>query len=658
MSLLPDSNYLCPRLVDYLLIVGKSQPVFDTETSHEPELLLRLPRANHKDFPLPSECVFFCQPDGCLNQEYQKVVITGTTSFIFALTDKDLGRTRYGICLNFYKKVTSDNQSVLTSLCFLSHHPYFSKFRDLLKTCKELILRGQSILNEIGSQKDIFNLLSQKETPETNVESELLHSIEIWIMRLLAAPVPMPGKTSLNVIQCDGSEELAFASPDKTRLTLIDFPLHLPLELLGAETCLHVLSAVMLEQKVVLQSKDYNALTMCVMALTTLLYPLQYMFPIIPLLPTSLKGAEQILCSPTPFIIGIPTTFLQSKPEFRLPIDVWLIDIDSNKIICSQHMEPLPPLPQPETKNLISHLKNTLTKLKDFNEIDFDNVDVTTRVAMVNFFDSNNTLANFTEHTRTIRLYPRPVVAFQHFSFIRSRNSICPFTRKLIFTQAVEFLSEWSLCPENEVFQRIQAGITDPTLIGDKSKWYSSGLLQIDYNLCEIGPPRLTEDRSSRTDSSVLNLSNFFQVYTLGEWISFLLSDTNDLDHIKSLLNSTHNDSLTDEVLEHYKPYASFQEVKEQARKLARELDMRKFSSQSSRSESASVSRRTSGASSIEDVAVKRKPALRQINRWDSKLKSVRYPDEDSAKLRKKSLLSSGSESFSDQDDSDIWDLQ
>lgn len=43
-------------------------------------------------------------------------------------------------------------------------------------------------------------------------------------------------------------------------------------------------------------------------------------------------------------------------------------------------------------------------------ENDVDCVDIAARVAMINFFNSPNILANFTEHTRTIKLYPRPVV--------------------------------------------------------------------------------------------------------------------------------------------------------------------------------------------------------------------------------------------------------
>lgn len=67
-----------------------------------------------------------------------------------------------------------------------------------------------------------------------------------------------------------------------------------------------------------------------------------------------------------------------------------------------------------------------------------------------------------------------------------SKNQIKSFTIKnyqQLFSnnhlKAVEFLSEWSLYPENEVFQRIYAGITNPELIGDKAKWFSNLLPQI-----------------------------------------------------------------------------------------------------------------------------------------------------------------------------------
>jgi len=34
-------------------------------------------------------------------------------------------------------------------------------------------------------------------------------------------------------------------------------------------------------------------------------------------------------------------------------------------------------------------------------------------------------------------------------------------------------LAEWSLAPSNVAFLRVQTGVFDPAIIGDKPKWYS-----------------------------------------------------------------------------------------------------------------------------------------------------------------------------------------
>lgn len=118
---------------------------------------------------------------------------------------------------------------------------------------------------------------------------------------------------------------------------------------------------------------------------------------------------------------------------------------------------------------------------------DVDSVDVATRVAMVRFFNSQNVLANFAEHTRTLRLYPRPVVAFQINSFLRSRPRASNFLAKFARTQAVEFLAEWSLTPTNVAFLRVQTGVLDPTQIGDKSKWFAHTLTPIRFSVWDDG---------------------------------------------------------------------------------------------------------------------------------------------------------------------------
>ena len=54
----------------------------------------------------------------------------------------------------------------------------------------------------------------------------------------------------ITVLPTELHPPLIFALPDHTRFSLVDFPLHLPLELLGVDTCLKVLTMIILEHKV------------------------------------------------------------------------------------------------------------------------------------------------------------------------------------------------------------------------------------------------------------------------------------------------------------------------------------------------------------------------------------------------------------------------
>ncbi|KAL9883197.1 rab3 GDP-GTP exchange factor isoform 1-T1 [Glossina fuscipes fuscipes] len=701
---------LCPRLVDYLAIVGtRNAPCLPkgltgnkTPPVQIPELLRRYPPSNHVDFPLPLDMVYFCQPEGCISVGPRRTgsAIRDMSSFVFALTDKDSGKTRYGICVNFYRPIerfapgnekistpmistqtargrrnsafrreswrksiekssdsafssygllnsSSDyrsnvapsdsdreltsrrdsdtphhvqhkvhqgymqsaptlglmapsgdsesggshspsprasrkrmklrNQS-LTSLCIISHHPFFTTFRECLFILKKLIdaCNESSSPKRVGSSQkftrdNVWTVLAGQATETTS--SIVLHDvreIETWILRLLSTPVPVPGSTRIEVevLSPTVHEPLLFALPDHTRFSLVDFPLHLPLELLGVDTCLKVWTLIMLENKVLFQSRDYNALSMSVMAFVTMLYPLEYMFPVIPLLPTCLSCAEQLLLAPTPFVIGVPATFLLYKKNFRLPDDIWVIDLDSTKLTPpSGGYDEIPALPEPEGTILKNHLKQAMqlmdeaglgalssmtantqavstqqlmpsvrdslieptilgvsqarlplqspshsAQVSQRNSIstqgalsrqpspmgspalnpfiygtDIDSVDVATRVAMVRFFNSQNTLANFAEHTRTLRLYPRPVVAFQINSFLRSRPRSTQFLNQFAKTQAVEFLAEWSLTPTNVAFLRVQTGVMDPLQVGDKPKWFAHALTPIRFSVWDDG---------------------------------------------------------------------------------------------------------------------------------------------------------------------------
>uniref|UniRef100_A0A8C2I6V0 MAP kinase-activating death domain protein n=1 Tax=Cyprinus carpio TaxID=7962 RepID=A0A8C2I6V0_CYPCA len=583
-----------------LYVIMIKQPSSDS-VAQTPQLLRRYPLEDHNDFPLPPDVVFFCQPEGCLSIRQRRVSLRDDTSFVFALTDKDSGITRYGICLNFYRSfqkgdstlppagdgtlppgepggsgksprskrsgrpAPQNRNSTLTSLCILSHYPFFSTFRECLYILKRMVDCCSQRLNQRptaakSTQRDTMwrvftGALSVEEKEKGSQVLQDLREIESWVYRLLRSPVPVAGqrRVDVEVLPHELQPALTFALPDPSRFSIVDFPLHLPLELLGVDACLQVLACILLEHKVVLQSRDYNALSMSVMAFVAMIYPLEYMFPVIPLLPTCMASAEQLLLAPTPYVIGVPASFFLYKSDFKMPDDVWLVDLDCNKVIAPSNAELLPPLPEPEASELKKHLKqvsepdalasmslNTqpilnLEQFQDGQELsllppgrdkaspsstefnpliygnDVDSVDVATRVAMVRFFNSPNVLQGFQMHTRTLRLFPRPVVAFQATSFLASRPRRNGFTEKLSHTQAVEYYGEWALNPTNLAFQRIHNNVYDPSLIGDKPKWYAHQLQPVFYRVYDgnshlaealSGPLQEEPNDSDPTDDS------------------------------------------------------------------------------------------------------------------------------------------------------------
>lgn len=204
-------THFCPRLVDYIAVVGSRYAAaaaasaeinsinsYASSSIQVPELLRRYPPSDHKDFPLPPDIVFFCQPEGCSFVKTKRSAVKEINTFVFTLTEKDANRVRYGIVVNFYRPVElrrslivasgksstnlsarptpspttnvnhdtstrSDSRSVLrpassvestssscqrrrlanlsslTSLCLISHHPFFPSFRECLFILKQLI---------------------------------------------------------------------------------------------------------------------------------------------------------------------------------------------------------------------------------------------------------------------------------------------------------------------------------------------------------------------------------------------------------------------------------------------------------------------------------------------------------------------------------------
>lgn len=69
----------------------------------------------------------------------------------------------------------------------------------------------------------------------------------------------------------------------------------------------------------------------------------------------------------------------------------------------------------------------------------------------------------------------------------------------------MEFLAEWSLAPSNVAFLRVQTGVFDPAIIGDKHKWFSDQYEPLQF---------VVWDEASSMDSALRSLGKQDQVQT------------------------------------------------------------------------------------------------------------------------------------------------
>ncbi|CAH8590757.1 unnamed protein product [Schistosoma bovis] len=654
---------ICPRLIDYFVLVGSRLPG-NAYSVQSPEILCRFPPTNHKDFPLPTDVSFFCQPEGCINTSSNTFPIKSldnnldgikSMTFLFSLTDKDSSKTRYGICTNFFRPVNlrsvskttypngregthfgdvsgngpvpCSNESIpdkslpsgkqkntnnvysLTSICLITHYPFATTFARLVQ-CVHVILKKLHKLSKPScvESPDIWDVLTSNITLSCSYPVvESTRQFQCWILRLLSAPAPIPGCTCvyLSVQPQTLGSPLCFALPDQSRLPLVDFPVNLPFEIMGIRKTFRLIMCLLLEQKVVLQSSDYNKLSLTILSLVALLYPLQYMFPVIPLLPACMPDAEQLLLAPTPYLIGVPTAFYTARKIFRMPKDVWLADLDTRELSYPMVVDEIPELPEIESNILINHLKKLLHEFSSSHHIDLDlddsskhwpvsvarttafelskfdpllytltkdSVDVGIRVSMILFFNTNNILGGFTNHIRTLRLFPRPVVAFQYESFMKSRPKPCLFTSMLAKTQAVEYFAESSICALNEAYQRICSGVYSTELIGDKLYWYKNQLKPVYFDCCDklIDYANVTATNTPISNQSSpklkLSLSNsnqlmLFQAFELAKRIinrrcSVDISTEIDTDSINNDTNNLSNDAQTNDSIGMFKTYS------------------------------------------------------------------------------------------------------
>ncbi|KAM7019902.1 myotubularin-related protein 13 isoform 4-T4 [Passerculus sandwichensis] len=307
------------RLADYFIVVG-----YDHEKTGPTEglgkIIQRFPQKDWEDTPFPQGIELFCQPGGWQLSKERKQ----PTFFVVVLTDIDSER-HYCSCLTFYEAEIN------------------------LQGTKEIEGEEESGLiqpAEVFAPKSLV-LVSRLDYPEifraclgliyTVYVDSLNVSLETLIANLCSCLVPASGG-SQKLFSLGAGDRQLIQTPLHDSLPVTGTSVALLFQQLGIQNVLSLFCAVLTENKVLFHSASFQRLSDACRALESLMFPLKYSYPYIPILPAQLL---EVLSSPTPFIIGVHSVFRNDIHEL---LDVIIADLDGGTIKIPEciHLSQLP----------------------------------------------------------------------------------------------------------------------------------------------------------------------------------------------------------------------------------------------------------------------------------------------------------------------------
>ncbi|XP_063811500.1 DENN domain-containing protein 2C isoform X2 [Pseudophryne corroboree] len=179
------------------------------------------------------------------------------------------------------------------------------------------------------SRLGCFNLFSKilDEVEKRRVISPAL--VSPFMRSVMEAPFPAPGRTITvkSFLPGSGNEVIELCRPMDSRLEHVDFDCLF--SCLSVPHLIKVFASLLLERRVIFVADNLSTLSKCAHAVLAVLYPFTWQHTYIPVLPASMID---IVCSPTPFLIGILSCSLPLLSD--LPIEeVLIVDLCANKFL-------------------------------------------------------------------------------------------------------------------------------------------------------------------------------------------------------------------------------------------------------------------------------------------------------------------------------------
>ncbi|XP_051247792.1 DENN domain-containing protein 2A-like isoform X2 [Dicentrarchus labrax] len=234
----------------------------------------------------------FCFPDA---KDWEPVESYPSEMFAFVLTGED-GSRRFGYCRRLLP--SGKGKRLPEVYCIVSHLGCFNLF--------------SKVLDEVERRRALSPALVQP-----------------FMRAIMEAQFPAPGRTITikTFLPGSGTEVMELCRPSDSRLEHVDF--ECLFSCLSLRLLLRVFGSLLLERRVIFTADKLSTLSQCCHAVVALLYPFVWQHTYIPVLPSAMLD---IVCTPTPFIVGLLSSSLPQLTELPLE-EVLVVDLGNSRFL-------------------------------------------------------------------------------------------------------------------------------------------------------------------------------------------------------------------------------------------------------------------------------------------------------------------------------------
>ena len=252
-------------------------------------------------------------------------------------------------------------------ILIMSLYPFFGEFEKIITEIysysQNLVFKAIDLSSQTVKSLSERKVSYRRMSTFTEVIKEKLPEVPIEkIVENLLIELPVPPRGVAKVTYYLNEEERIIIQNKMNELPLLDINLKKIFVDFQVKDVINIYNYIFLESRILFFSRNIEYLNNFIYGLLALLYPFQYQYQIVTILP---QINFEIIESPTPFIAGINQSFHDKffdEHNFILEDSILVVDIDNKKVNVINEKTKIPEFPSKYRKNFEKKLQEIVNK--------------------------------------------------------------------------------------------------------------------------------------------------------------------------------------------------------------------------------------------------------------------------------------------------------